>query len=165
MQEVYLLLGSNMGDRKQFLQQASLLLAQKIGSIKKQSSLYETASWGLEEQPEYLNQILVFVTKLDARDVLKEALDIEKILGRERIEKWGSRVIDIDILFYSDEIIDEPDLKVPHPYFQVRRFAVEPMLEIEPDFIHPVLKRSIKSIALELSDQLYVQKLNFNNNG
>jgi 2-amino-4-hydroxy-6-hydroxymethyldihydropteridine diphosphokinase len=165
MQEVYLLLGSNIGDRQQFLHQASLLLTKEIGTIKKKSSLYETAAWGLEEQPDYLNQVIVFITKLQARDVLKAALDIEKILGRERIEKWGSRVIDIDILFYSDEIIDEPDLKVPHPYFHVRRFAVEPMLEVEPDFIHPLLKKSIKSIALELRDQLYVQKLNFNNNG
>ncbi|WP_207422700.1 2-amino-4-hydroxy-6-hydroxymethyldihydropteridine diphosphokinase [Desertivirga brevis] len=165
MQEVYLLLGSNIGDREQFLHQATLLLTQEIGAITKKSSLYETAPWGLEEQPEYLNQVLVLVTKLQAREVLKAALDIEKILGRERIERWGSRVIDIDILFYSDEVIDEADLKVPHPYFHLRRFAVEPMLEVQPDFIHPVLKKSIKSLALELSDQLYVQKINFNNNG
>ena len=85
---------------------------------------------------------------------------IEKGLGRKRIEKWGSRHIDIDILFYGDEVIDEPDLIVPHQYFHERRFAVEPMFEIAPDFIHPRLNKTIKSIALELTDKLSVQNLN-----
>ncbi|WP_207532807.1 2-amino-4-hydroxy-6-hydroxymethyldihydropteridine diphosphokinase [Desertivirga arenae] len=161
MQEVYLLLGSNMGNREQYLHEATELLIQKVGAIKQGSSLYETAPWGVDAQPEYLNQVLALVTEHSAKDVLRSALEIEKILGRERIEKWGSRVIDIDILFYSDEVIDELDLKVPHPFFHVRRFAVEPMLEIAPDFIHPLLKKSIKSIALELSDELYVQKIKF----
>ena len=160
MHEIYLLLGSNLGKREKLLLQAAEQIEALVGEILKKSSVYQTQSWGVNNQPDYLNQVIFVKTSLKPRELLSRILLIEKGLGRKRIEKWGSRHIDIDILFYGDEIIDEPDLKVPHQYFHERRFAVEPMLEIAPDFIHPKLKKSIKSIALELTDKLSVQNLN-----
>jgi len=160
MHEIYLLLGSNLGKREKLLLQAAEQIEAVVGEILKKSSVYQTQSWGVNNQPDYLNQVIFVKTSLKPRELLSRILLIEKGLGRKRIEKWGSRHIDIDILFYGDEIIDEPDLVVPHQYFHERRFAVEPMLEIAPDFIHPKLKKSIKSIALELTDKLSVQNLN-----
>jgi len=159
MQDVYLLLGSNLGERNTYLERARLLINERVGRVGAVSSLYETAAWGVSNQPPYLNQVLLVKTKQKPQTVLQEVLAIEKECGRERIEKWGSRVIDIDILFYENEIINEPDLIVPHPYFQERRFAVEPMLELNAEFMHPVLKKTIKSIALELTDKLSVEKI------
>lgn len=160
MQDVYLLLGSNLGDRETYLHKAAELIAGRVGKIGSSSSVYETAAWGVNDQPPYINQVLRVLTTLDAHRVLREVLDIEKVLGRERFEKWGSRVIDIDILFYGDAIINDPVLVVPHKYFHKRRFAVEPMMELNEGFEHPLLKKSIKSIALELTDKLSVERLN-----
>lgn len=158
MKDIYLLLGSNLGDREGFLKQAITEIQNLIGAVIQMSSLYKTASWGKTDEPDYINQVVHIQSEQNAQSVLQNALFIEKKLGRERIEKWGSRVIDIDILFYGDEIIEEENLIIPHPFFQFRRFAVEPMMEIAPDYEHPKLKMTIKSIALELTDELSVQK-------
>jgi 2-amino-4-hydroxy-6-hydroxymethyldihydropteridine diphosphokinase len=160
MQDVYLLLGSNLGDREIYLHKATEHIRERVGEIKAESSFYETAAWGVNDQPPYINQVLRVLTNLSAQGVLAEVLDVEKVLGRERLAKWGSRVIDIDILFYGDAVINDPDLVIPHPYFQDRRFAVEPMMELNATFVHPLLKKSIKSIALELTDKLSVERLN-----
>lgn len=159
MIDVFLLLGSNLGDRKLFLQQAIAHIEEGIAPIVQASGVYETQSWGKTDAPDYLNQVLLLQTAMPAQMVLKKILSIELLLGRRREEKWGSRTIDIDILFYGDAVIDEPDLKVPHPEMHKRRFTLEPFAQIAPDFIHPLIKKNILQLKSELKDDLIVKKV------
>jgi 2-amino-4-hydroxy-6-hydroxymethyldihydropteridine diphosphokinase len=159
MIDVFLLLGSNLGDRKLFLQQAIEYIEADVAPVVLASPVYETQSWGKTELPDYLNQVLLLQTDMAAKTVLKKILDIELLMGRMREEKWGSRTIDIDILFYGDAIIDEPDLKVPHPEMHKRRFTLEPLAQIAPDFVHPLMKKNILQLKTELIDQLVVKKV------
>ncbi|TWJ04745.1 2-amino-4-hydroxy-6-hydroxymethyldihydropteridine diphosphokinase [Mucilaginibacter frigoritolerans] len=159
MIDVFLLLGSNLGDRHLFLNQAIEYLNKDIAPVLKISSIYETQSWGKTDAPDYLNQVIVLRTELSARKVLEKVLHIETILGRQREERWGSRTIDIDILFYGQEILNEPDLQIPHPQLHNRRFTLEPLAEISPGFVHPVLNKNILQIKSELKDDLIVKKL------
>ena len=152
----YLLLGSNEGNRQQWLQDALQHIEASCGKVTTSSSVYSTAAWGIEEQPDFLNMSIAIDTELSASDLLKEILSIEKLLGRERTVKWGQRTIDIDILFYGNEIIDLPDLKVPHPFIQDRRFALAPMNEIAPGLLHPVLNKTITQLLRDCPDQLEV---------
>ncbi|MDT3405053.1 2-amino-4-hydroxy-6-hydroxymethyldihydropteridine diphosphokinase [Mucilaginibacter terrae] len=158
---VYLLLGSNLGNRQLFLQQAINHIEAEAGPVIKKSGLYETQSWGKNDAPDYLNQVLLIHTTLAAPALLNKLLDIELLLGRVREEKWGARVIDIDILFYDDEIIDSPDLKIPHPELHKRRFTLEPLAEIAPNFKHPVFKVDIEVLKNNLQDKLEVKKIYF----
>jgi 2-amino-4-hydroxy-6-hydroxymethyldihydropteridine diphosphokinase len=159
MIDVFLLLGSNLGDRKLFLQQAIAHIEKGIAPIVQASGVYETQSWGKTDAPDYLNQVLLLQTDMPAQMVLKKILSIELLLGRRREEKWGSRTIDIDILFYGDAVIDEPDLKVPHPEMHKRRFTLEPFAQIAPNFIHPLIKKNILQLKSELKDDLIVKKV------
>jgi len=159
MNSVFLLLGSNLGNRHHYLNEAISLISADISPIIKTSSIYETQSWGKSDAPDYLNQVIVLETATPARELLDKILNIELMLGRKREEKWGSRTIDIDILFYGDEIINEPGLHVPHPELHNRRFTLDPLAEIAPDFIHPVLNKTISTIKNELKDDLIVKKL------
>lgn len=159
MNSVFLLLGSNLGDRQQYLQQAITLINSDIAPVIKTSSIYQTQSWGKTDAPDYLNQVITFKTEIPAPQLLRKILDIELVLGRKREEKWGSRTIDIDILFYGDEIINTKELKVPHPELHNRRFTLEPLAEIAPHLIHPVLKKAILAMKNELEDSLIVKKL------
>ena len=161
MINVFLLLGSNLGDRYLFLNQAIELIGRDIGPVLSTSSVYETQSWGKTGAPDYLNQVISLQTSLPAQTVLDRVLAIEIILGRKREEKWGSRTIDIDILFYGEAVIDEPDLKIPHPELHNRRFTLEPLAEIAPDLLHPVLCKNILQLKNELKDSLIVKKLYF----
>jgi 2-amino-4-hydroxy-6-hydroxymethyldihydropteridine diphosphokinase len=155
-----LLLGSNLGERKNFLEQAAGKIAQQIGSITKISSYYETKSWGLEDQPDFLNQVLVCQTACTAEKTLALCLSIEKELGRNRKEKWGSRTIDIDILYFNRDIIASGILKVPHPFLQQRRFVLVPLCEVMPDFIHPIYNFSNQQLLEQCTDKLEVILLN-----
>jgi 2-amino-4-hydroxy-6-hydroxymethyldihydropteridine diphosphokinase len=159
MINVFLLLGSNLGNRKLFLKQAIEHIEADIAPVIKVSSVYETQSWGKTDAPDYLNQVLLLQTLLPARVVLQKILAIENILGRKREEKWGSRIIDIDILFYGDVVVDEPDLHVPHPELHNRRFTLEPLAEIAADLVHPVLHKNILQLKSELRDSLVVKKV------
>ena len=159
MIDVFLLLGSNLGDRQSFLQRAIDHIESEIAPIIEQSSVYETQSWGKSDLPDYLNKVIKLNTGLSAQEVLKRILSIEKGLGREREVKWGSRTIDIDILFYENNVIDEPDLKVPHPELHNRMFTLAPLSEIAPDFIHPILNKSVFELKNKLKDNLIVKKL------
>lgn len=159
MNNIFLLLGSNLGDRKLFLKQAVDHIEAEIAPVIKRSSVFETQSWGKTDAPDYLNQVIQLDTSLPARVLLEKILAIEILLGRERKEKWGSRTIDIDILFYGDEIIHEPDLQVPHPELHKRRFTVEPLAEIAAAFVHPVLHKNILQLKNELIDDLIVKKV------
>jgi 2-amino-4-hydroxy-6-hydroxymethyldihydropteridine diphosphokinase len=159
MNTVFLLLGSNLGNRQAFLQEAIKLITLQIASVIKTSSIYETQSWGKTDAPDYLNQVVAIETDIPAMQILREILNIELVLGRKRDEKWGSRTIDIDILFYGMEIINVEGLHVPHPELHKRRFTLEPLAEIAPDLIHPVINKTILLIKNELKDSLIVKKL------
>jgi 2-amino-4-hydroxy-6-hydroxymethyldihydropteridine diphosphokinase len=158
MIKVFLLLGSNLGDRTLLLQQAMNCIEAEIAPVVKHSAVYETQSWGKTDSPDYLNQVIWIETDLSAQIILQKILNIEWKIGRVREEKWGPRLIDIDILFYGDALIDEPELQIPHPELHKRRFTLEPLAEIAPDFIHPTLFKNVLQLKNELNDNLIVKK-------
>ncbi len=159
MKDVYLLLGSNEGRRQLNIAEACTLIALKCGTITKYSSLYETAAWGLTNQQSFINQCIIINTNLRPENLLSALKEIEKQVGRIETIKWGPRIIDIDILFYSTEIINTPSLKIPHPLLHQRRFTLVPLNEIAGSFIHPVLKKSIPQLLEECADTLPVNNL------
>ena len=158
MNKTYLLLGSNMGNSKIQLLRAIAFIEKKIGSIIRRSSLYSTAAWGNTNQPDFLNQVIVVETKRTAVETMQVILAIEKKMGRVRTVKNAPRIIDIDILFFNKEIIDEADLQVPHPQIQNRRFVLTPLNELSPNFKHPVRKRSVHYLFIHCPDKLNVKK-------
>ena len=158
IRKAYLLLGSNLGDRQLYLSKAKALIAKQVGEVVAQSSVYETEAWGKTDQPGFLNMALAVETTLGPLALLHKVLEIELALGRVRHEKWGSRLIDIDIIFYRQEIVNVTDkLQIPHPEMQNRRFVVQPLAEIAPDFVHPVLQRTLTEILAGLADSLSVK--------
>jgi 2-amino-4-hydroxy-6-hydroxymethyldihydropteridine diphosphokinase len=160
MNTVYFSLGSNIGNRQKYLNDALKMIDERIGRILKKSSVYETEPWGKTDQPMFLNMVIAVDTLLSANDVLNEILEIERKLGRIRIEKWSERKIDIDILFYNNEVIVENNLVVPHPYMDERRFVMYPLDEIASDFIHPVLKVSVRDLLITCQDKTRIKKMN-----
>jgi 2-amino-4-hydroxy-6-hydroxymethyldihydropteridine diphosphokinase len=154
----YLLIGGNQGDRSARLAMAREFIAAAEGAIDLASALYETAAWGKTDQPDFLNQALKVSTILDARTWLSTLLGIEEKMGRRRDEKYGPRIIDIDILFFNNSIIREPRLIIPHPEIQNRRFALTPMEEIAPFLIHPVSGKTIRQLLAECTDPLAVKQ-------
>ena len=154
---LYLHTGSNLGERESHLEQANKHIEKRIGSIARASGVFETKPWGIEDQPDFLNQALEVQTRLSPFEVLEQILQIEKRLGRQREIKWGARLIDIDILFYNEQIIDTPKLSIPHPYLQHRNFVLIPMLEIAPDLIHPVFGKTIEELYALSNDPLLVE--------
>jgi 2-amino-4-hydroxy-6-hydroxymethyldihydropteridine diphosphokinase len=159
MNKAYLLLGSNEGDRMQWLQQALEQINEHCGEIRQQSHIYETAAWGIEEQPDFLNLAICIHTTLSAQDLLAGIRAIENQLGRQRKLKWGQRTLDIDILFFDNEIIDTEELELPHPFIQERRFALVPMNELAADLLHPVLHKTISELLHECPDKLEVKRI------
>ena len=131
----FLLLGTNLGDRKKNLSTARDAIEVSVGTIVKASSIYQTAAWGKTDQPDFLNQALEVETPLSAEDVLVEILKVERVMGRRREQLWGQRIIDIDILLFESKIISSATLTVPHPQLQNRRFALEPLAEIAGEVI------------------------------
>lgn len=140
--KVFLGLGSNLGNRAENLLMAQKLIEEKVGKILSKSSIYETAAWGITEQNAFLNQVLEIETIFSPNAVLHLVLKIEKDMGRIREIKWGERSIDIDVLYYNNEIISTENLTVPHPFIQERKFVLVPLCEIAAAFIHPKLKKS-----------------------
>ena len=140
--KVFLGLGSNLGNRAENLLMAQELIEEKVGKILSKSSIYETAAWGITEQNAFLNQVLEIETIFSPNAVLHLVLKIEKDMGRIREIKWGERSIDIDVLYYNNEIISTENLTVPHPFIQERKFVLVPLCEIAAAFIHPKLKKS-----------------------
>lgn len=160
MNKVYLLLGCNLGDRANNIQKAIELIIEKIGNIYSQSSLYESAAWGKQDQPNFYNQLIVCNSKLQPLEILVKIFEIEKHFKRERIEKWGARSMDIDILFYNDSVINTTILSIPHTLLHKRKFALLPMCEVESKFIHPVINKSMDELLLLCDDELKVSKIN-----
>jgi len=159
MYKAYLLTGGNEGDRILHMQQARSKIELFCGRVLQISSLYETAPWGKADQPDFLNQVLLIDTELDPQSLLKQLLSIEESLGRKRTVRNAPRTIDIDILFYDQWMVKEPGLEIPHPRIAERRFVLEPLHEISPEFLHPVLKKTIGQLLLECTDELAVKKM------
>jgi len=158
MKEVYLLIGGNIGDRFYFLGEASRLISQQCGPISRSSAIYETAAWGKEDQPAFLNQVLIIHTVLDPVKLMAVILEIEQQMGRLRKEKNGERNIDIDILYYENELVELPNLTIPHPRIYMRKFALIPLLELNPAKIDPVLHKTIQELHDTCPDSLEVRK-------
>ena len=155
----YLLLGSNLGNRLDLLKQARNLIATRLGTITQHSGIYETAAWGLENQQAFLNQVLAVETALIPEELLRQINNLEAELGRVRLERWGARVIDIDILYYDQLVLQTQRLTIPHPELQNRRFTLVPLAEIAPDYVHPALQKSNEQLLEQCSDKLPVTLL------
>lgn len=158
MNTAYLLTGGNLDDREKNLAAAKEHIHLQCGKIISASALYETAAWGKTDQPLFLNQALEIQTALNARQLMRRILKVEKLMGRERKEKYDPRVIDIDILLFNKERHNYPLLKLPHPEMQNRRFALLPLAEIAPGIVHPVLNKTIKKLLEECAYELAVKK-------
>jgi 2-amino-4-hydroxy-6-hydroxymethyldihydropteridine diphosphokinase len=154
-----LLLGSNQGNRAEQLQMAAVRIEQSLGTIEKSSSLYETAAWGKTDQPNFLNQAIVAKSTLNPTQTLAVIHAIEIEMGRERIIKWGERIIDIDILYADDLVVNLPHLRVPHPEIQNRKFVLTPLVEIMPDYTHPVLLKTNLELLQACNDSLLVVRV------
>lgn len=158
----YILLGGNIGNRKENLQNALSNIEKEIGKVIKISSIYETEPWGNPNQASFYNQVIAIATSLSPTELLDKLLSIEMKMGRERNKqtKWEKRIIDIDILFYNEEVINTAMLIIPHPRLHERNFTLKPLLEIAPKLFHPVLKKSIEELFNDSTDGLAVHKLN-----
>jgi len=163
MNKAYLLTGGNLGNRLNNLSDARKLIEQYCGKIVQQSAIYKTAAWGFTDQPDFYNQALEIQTELHPKRLMQTLLTIEGQMGRKREIKFGPRIIDIDILLFNDEIIQQPHLAIPHPRLHERRFALTPLAEIAPNIIHPVLNKTIQQLLLESTDTLDVHKIEDNN--
>lgn len=158
--DAYLLLGTNLGDRLENLKNAISHVEEEIGGVFAKSSVYETEAWGKTDQPGFLNQAIAVKSDLSPLQLLQTLLAIEQKMGRVRLERWGERLIDIDLIFYGDTVLSEGTvLQLPHPEMHNRRFVLAPLNEIAENFIHPVFKEKVSSILANLTDKLTVQKI------
>ncbi len=157
--KVYLLLGANLGDRQATLERARVLVAEQAGTLLGASPVYETAAWGVADQPPYLNQVLEVLTTLAALDLLNTTQSIEHRLGRQHSGRWEARLIDIDILYYGHEIIAHPRLQVPHPLLHLRRFALAPLCDLAPDMVHPLFRETQAELLDKCPDNLPARPL------
>ena len=153
-----LLIGGNLGDRNAYLDFAMSHLGKSIGSIIKRSDRYESEAWGDRANHPFLNQVVEIETTLQPNEILKGILSIEQMAERTRIERWGDRTLDIDVLFIENQIIDEENLTVPHPRLAERKFTLMPLHDIDSEFIHPVMQKSIATLLEECTDNLNVNK-------
>jgi 2-amino-4-hydroxy-6-hydroxymethyldihydropteridine diphosphokinase len=162
LNKVYLLVGSNLGDRLNNLETAREQIGREIGQIILESSVYETESWGFTGE-DFLNQCILAGSDLSQRELMENIQSIENHMGRERLQnEYENRIIDIDILLYNDEIINTPQLIIPHKEIENRRFVLEPLNEIAPQLIHPVNKKQIRDLLKECTDRSKVAKYTSN---
>jgi len=158
---VFILLGGNIEPRLKFMAEARLEVEQNVGKLLASSAIYESESWGFNSDANFINQVLKVRTVMKVNDILQTAMEIENKLGRVRNDngKYASRTMDVDILYFNSEIIDEENLTVPHPRLHLRRFTLLPLVEIAPDFIHPLLKKSNEELLQLCGDKGNVQRL------
>jgi 2-amino-4-hydroxy-6-hydroxymethyldihydropteridine diphosphokinase len=156
--QLFLSLGGNLGNTREIFEGAYPLIEKKIGKIAVYSSIYQTEAWGPIPQADFLNQVVLVSTTLKPEACLMELLEIEREFGRERKERWGPRTLDIDILYYSDILIAEADLTVPHPRIAERKFILTPLVEIAPLFEDPVTRKSMKALLENCIDSSQVNR-------
>ncbi len=157
MSKASLLLGGNLGDVSVNLKTAIDFISNKCGAITKQSNLYQSKAWGFDAEELFLNQVLIIETELTAEELLQQTQSIENIIGRKsktQNQEYHSRLIDIDILFYNDDIIQLKDLTIPHPRLHLRNFTLAPLHELIPSYIHPELKKSISWLFENSEDKI-----------
>jgi len=160
MTKVYLLLGGNLGNKKLVFAQAKQLINQQIGQVSGLSAIYETEPWGFDSSDFFWNQVLEVTTALTPEAILEQTQQIESSLGRIRkTDQYVSRIIDIDILFIDDIVFQSDKLAIPHPRIQERKFALIPLCELIPDFMHPVLGKTTEQLLNECPDKLNVEKV------
>lgn len=158
MNQIYILLGANLGNPTSQIAQASTRLQDRIGPIVKSSALYVSEGWGVTDQPLFYNQALIIQTDLDKQTCLSICQEIETELGRTRLVKWGARLIDIDIIYFNDEVYESEDLVIPHPLMQFRNFVLVPFCEIAEDYVHPLLRQTNRQLLSKSEDELVVKK-------
>ncbi len=160
MEKVFIGLGGNVGNVSETFDLVLKDIQEKIGTVVKSSSRYKTEPWGNKNQDNFLNQVVCIETNLGPYEVLQQIFDIEKKLGRSRNKdnQFAPRTIDIDILFFGNEIINDENLIIPHARLHLRNFVLTPMLEIAPDFIHPSFNKSIADLLNNESDKSFVKK-------
>jgi len=153
---LFLHTGSNLGNRIANIQVANFYIKKEIGSIEKYTQYYQTKAWGITEQPDFINQALQVSTNLSPFEVLEKIQLIETTMGRIRLQKWSERLIDIDILFYDDQIINSKNLTIPHPFLQERNFVLVPLQEIAATWQHPIFEQTISELLKTTKDNLKV---------
>lgn len=159
LHQAYLLTGSNLGNRSRYLQLAQVAIAARVGRMIQNSSIYETAAWGKEDQPAFLNQVLHIETDLPPDALMDTLLDIELQLGRKRSTPLAARTIDIDVLLYDDLCYESARITLPHPALHLRRFVLTPLAEIAPEKKHPVLHQQVSNLLQHCTDPLAVRVL------
>lgn len=159
MKGKYLILGSNLGDPESSLRTALEKIKSALGKVVRTSSVYVTEPWGLKDQPPFYNQVVEVETELNPYDTLEKLLEIETSMGRIRGRKWAERIIDIDILYFDDQIINADKLLIPHPGIPDRRFVLVPLCELIPEMVHPVLQVTNADLLGSTSDTLEVQQI------
>ncbi len=154
LQKVYLSLGSNLGNRIENLRAALQALEKNVGTIDSLSKIYETAPWGKLDQAGFLNLVVCIRAFLPNPMACLTAIQaIEQSQGRQRVEKWGERTIDIDILYWEDVIVCKHELTIPHPLMQYRKFVLVPLADIAPEFIHPILRENTRTLLDKCPDE------------
>ena len=159
---VFVLLGSNLGERELLVNQACKMMGERCGEIVAKSRLYESEPWGFQSEHWFLNQVVKISTSMSPDDLMLTLLSIEKELGRDRTtphEGYVSRPMDLDILYYDNEIIDTQLVAVPHPRLHQRRFTLLPLCDIAPDFVHPILKKTNRQLLEECQDSGVVNNI------
>lgn len=160
MSKLFLLLGGNLGNKKKIFPRALKLVESSIGSIICRSAIYETEPWGFESTDLFWNQVVLIETELTPWQVLENTQQIEKNLGRVRhSQQYSSRLIDLDLLLYDQLVLQSDSLMIPHPRMAERRFVLEPLAEIAPDYLHPTFNQTISQLLVVCPDQLHVKKL------